>query len=208
VVGRYALAPMNMTSALKAGSTALAVATIGFGVTACGSSSKAAGVVTAPGAGATTASATATTASTTTTAAAAATSTVKTPTSGPLSQAPTITKPTAAAPKSLVKKILVSGNGTTAAAGDSLTVNYVGAIYATGKVFQSSFSDGQGPFGPFQLGAGAVIKGWDQGLVGVKAGSRVQLIIPPSLGYGASAQSGIPANSTLIFDIDVLAVSK
>ncbi len=195
---------MNKNSALKTGATALAVAVVGFGVAACGSSSKAAGVVTAPGAGATTEAVTATAAATTAT----ATSTVTTPTSGPLSKAPVITKPTGAAPTSLEKKDIVVGTGATAETGDELTVNYVGAIYKTGKVFQSSFTDGQGVYGPFQLGAGAVIKGWDEGLVGMKVGGRRELIIPPSLAYGSTAQSGIPANSTLIFVIDLLAVSK
>lgn len=204
VVGRYAPAPMNMNSALKAGATALAVTTVAFGVAACGGASKAAGVVTAPGAGATTESATATVATTPTTAAA----TVTTPASGPLAKAPVIAKPTGAAPKTLVKKVLVAGTGTAAKSGDELNVNYVGEVYSTGKVFQSSFTDGQGVFGPFQLGAGAVIPGWDKGLVGVKAGSRVELIIPPSLAYGAKGQgSTIPGNATLIFIIDVLKVA-
>jgi peptidylprolyl isomerase len=204
---------MNMNSALKAGSTALAVAAIGVGVGACGSSSNAAGVDTAPGAGATTESATATVASpTTTTAAAAATATVKTPTSGPLSQEPTAAKPSGPAPTELVKKILVPGTGTAIAKGDSATINFFGYLYSTGKPFTggstwTSTTDAT-PYGPVQIGEGAFIKGFDEGLIGVKAGSRVQLTIPPSLGYGGKAQHGIPANSTLIFDIDVLAVSK
>jgi FKBP-type peptidyl-prolyl cis-trans isomerase len=201
---------MNKNSALKTGATALAVATVGFGVAACGSSSKAAGVVTAPGAGATVAAVTSTAAATTTTA--AATSTVTTPTSGPLAKEPTASKPSGPAPTKLVKKVLVQGSGTAIAKGDSATINFFGYLYSTGKPFSGgstwTSATKATPYGPVQIGEGDFIKGFDDGLIGVKAGSRVQLIIPPSLGYGSKAQSSIPANSTLIFDIDVLAVSK
>ncbi len=203
---------MTKNSALKSGATALAVAAVGFGVAACGSSSKAAGVVTAPGAGLTVAAVTATAAATTTTAAATATATVQTPTSGPLAQRPTASKPSGPAPTKLVKKILVQGTGTAIAKGDSATINFFGYLYSTGKAFTGgstwTSATQATPYGPVQIGEGAFIKGFDEGLIGVKAGSRVQLTIPPSLGYGAKAQSSIPANSTLIFDIDVLKVTK
>jgi peptidylprolyl isomerase len=194
-------------SALKAGATALAVAGAGFGLAACGSASKAAGVVTAPGVGATVEAVTTSAAATTT----AAASTVTTPTSGPLSKEPVASKPSGPAPTKLVKKILVQGSGTAAASGDEITVNFLGYSYATGKPFSGGSSwtstTQATPYGPFQLGAGAVIKGWDEGLVGVKVGSRVELIIPPSLAYPKGNSSPL-ANQTLVFDIDVLAVSK
>jgi peptidylprolyl isomerase len=84
-------------------------------------------------------------------------------------------------------------------------MKYVGALYTTGKQFDASWDRGQ-DF-PFTLGAGSVIQGWDQGLVGMKVGGRRQLIIPPSLGYGDQAQGeDIPANSTLIFVVDLVKI--
>lgn len=103
---------------------------------------------------------------------------------------------------------LITGTGASAADGDELTVDYVGALYSDGKVFDASWSHG-GPKGvpfSFQLGAGQVIKGWDQGLVGMRVGGRRELIIPPSLAYGSTSQASIPANSTLIFIVDLLSV--
>jgi peptidylprolyl isomerase len=207
MLGRYAPAPMIKSPVLKAGATALAVASLGLGLAACGSSSTstAAGVVLAPGEGATTASATATTATPTATTAAA---TVTTPKTGALSKQPVITKPTGAAPTTLVKKDLITGTGATAASGDQITVNYVGELYSNGKIFDSSWKTGQ-VFGPFALGQGAVIPGWDQGLVGMKVGGRRELIIPPKLAYGSTGSgSTIPKNATLIFVVDLLGVSK
>lgn len=187
----------------KAGTTAAAVALLGFGVAGCGSS-KAPGVVLAPSGGLTTAKvsqvATTTTATTTTPA-------VATPTSGPLSKEPKIAVPSGPPPTHLVIKDLVKGIGTTAAKGSQISVNYVGALYKTGKVFDASWTRHQ-TFGPFALGAGAVIKGWDEGLVGMKVGGRRELIIPPSLAYGkAGSPPTIPPNSTLIFVVDLLAVN-
>ncbi|HEX2702176.1 MAG TPA: FKBP-type peptidyl-prolyl cis-trans isomerase [Solirubrobacteraceae bacterium] len=133
------------------------------------------------------------------------------PSSGPLSTEPKITVPSTAAPTSLVTKDIITGTGAAAANGDELTVDYVGALYKNGKVFDASWSHG-GPKGvafPFELGVGDVIKGWDKGLVGMRVGGRRELIIPPSLGYGAKGEPPtIPANSTLIFIIDLLKVKK
>lgn len=189
---------------LKGVTTALAAAAIGVGLTACGSSSTtAAGVQTAPGGGATVENVT-TTATTSATAA-----TVSTPTSGPLSKEPVIVKPKGSPPRKLYTKDLIVGTGTTAEKGDELSVNYVGTLY-NGKIFDSSWKDTPGSaFGPFALGAGAVIPGWDQGLVGMKVGGRRELIIPPSLAYGAKGSgSTIPPNATLIFVVDLLKVTK
>jgi peptidylprolyl isomerase len=155
----------------------------------------------APGGGATVEAATTTTPTATT---------VSTPTSGPLSKEPTIKLPTTPAPKTLVKNDLIVGTGAAAASGDEVQVNYVGELYSNGKVFDASWKDTPGKaFGPFQLGAGAVIKGWDEGLIGMKVGGRRELIIPPSLAYGAKGSgSTIPPNATLIFVVDLLSVSK
>ncbi|XTZ17003.1 FKBP-type peptidyl-prolyl cis-trans isomerase [Micromonospora echinospora] len=96
---------------------------------------------------------------------------------------------------------LVKGTGPATKAGQQLTVNYVGAFYASGEEFDASWKTGQ-PF-TFQVGAGQVIPGWDQGLVGVNVGSRVQLDIPAELAYGDGA-GGRPAGP-LRFVVDVLA---
>jgi peptidylprolyl isomerase len=137
--------------------------------------------------------------------------TVSVPKSGPLSIEPKIvTSPNVAPPTKLVTKDLITGTGAVAADGDELTVDYVGAIYKTGKVFSASWP----PFGPkgqtfpFQLGVHAVIPGWDQGIVGMRVGGRRELIIPPALAYGAQRSGTIPPNSTLVFVIDLLAASK
>ena len=95
------------------------------------------------------------------------------------------------------------GTGATAQPGDTLTVNYTGKL-ADGTVFDTSV--GKQPF-QFVLGAGKVIPGWDQGLVGMKVGGTRTLVIPPALGYGAQAVGPIPANSTLTFDVTLISVT-
>ncbi len=103
-------------------------------------------------------------------------------------------------------KDLITGTGKTATNGSTITVNYVGVLYKTGKQFDASWSRGQ-PF-TIPLSAGQVIPGWVQGIQGMKVGGRRELIIPPSLGYGAKgAGASIPPNSTLIFVVDLLSVS-
>jgi FKBP-type peptidyl-prolyl cis-trans isomerase len=126
-----------------------------------------------------------------------------TPTSGPLSTEPTITPPKGPAPTTLVTKDLIVGTGPEAKAGESVTVNYVGALYKTGKVFNASWET-KTPF-TFTLGEGQVIKGWDQGVVGMKVGGRRELIIPAELAYGKTGSPPkIPPNSPLIFIVDLL----
>ncbi|HET8683070.1 MAG TPA: FKBP-type peptidyl-prolyl cis-trans isomerase [Micromonosporaceae bacterium] len=102
----------------------------------------------------------------------------------------------------LVVTPLVAGQGPAAAAGQRVTVNYVGVLYRTGAEFDASWNRSQ-PF-TFQLGAGNVIQGWDQGLVGVRVGSRVQLDIPASLAYGDNPSGGRPGGP-LRFVVDLLA---
>lgn len=98
----------------------------------------------------------------------------------------------------------VAGTGAEAVAGKKVTVNYVGSL-TNGTKFDSSYDRGI-PFS-FNLGAGEVIQGWDQGIVGMKVGGKRKLIIPPSLGYGASGVGGvIPGNATLIFEVELLNV--
>ncbi|MFI9274196.1 FKBP-type peptidyl-prolyl cis-trans isomerase [Kitasatospora sp. NPDC052896] len=117
--------------------------------------------------------------------------------------APTITIPSnEAAPTDLKTSVLIKGDGKQVKAGQTLVVQYTGVTWSNGQQFDSSWSHGGAQ--ALQVGTGSVIKGWDEGLVGQNVGSRVQLVIPPSLGYGDKAQSSIPANSTLVFVIDIL----
>jgi peptidylprolyl isomerase len=136
----------------------------------------------------------------------ATTPAVTIPTSGPLSTAPKLAAPTTPAPTKLVIKDLIVGTGAEAKDGDEVTVDYVGALYKGAKVFNAWGGTDQ-PF-PFQLGVGDVIKGWDQGVVGMRVGGRRELIVPSALGYGAAGGgAAIPPNSALIFVIDLLKVT-
>lgn len=117
---------------------------------------------------------------------------------------PRITPPGGAAPSQLGVKDLEKGTGPAVKAGDQIAVNYSGALYKNGKVFDNSFDKGQ-PF-PFQLGTGSVIPGWDKGLVGARVGARRELIIPAKLAYGAQGSPPtIGPNEALVFVIDVIA---
>ena len=108
-------------------------------------------------------------------------------------------------PTELVVEDLTVGDGAEAKAGDQVTVNYVGVDFESGEEFDSSYDTGQ-PF-PFKLGGGEVIRGWDQGVEGMKVGGRRQLVIPPDLAYGAQGQPPtIGPDATLVFVIDLLDV--
>ncbi len=142
-------------------------------------------------------------ATTTTSTSAASTAPAKTPTSGPLSKEPTVPHASGPAPTTLVTKEIIKGTGAEAKTGDTVTVNYVGALYENGKVFDASWKRNE-PF-QFTLGKGEVIPGWEQGVVGMKVGGRRELIIPASLGYGAKGSPPkIPPNAPLIFVVDLL----
>ena len=100
------------------------------------------------------------------------------------------------------------GTGAAATKGNKVSVHYTGWLYtngAKGAKFDSSLDRGQ-PFA-FGLGAGQVIRGWDEGIAGMKVGGKRTLIIPPELGYGARGAGGaIPPNATLMFDVELLGV--
>ena len=128
---------------------------------------------------------------------------VSTPTAGPLSVEPKITPRTTPAPKTLETKEIITGTGAEAKAGDSVTLNYVGALYSNGKVFDASWKRKE-PF-TFTLGEGQVIPGWDKGVTGMKVGGRRELIIPAELAYKrAGRPPAIPPSSALIFVVDLL----
>jgi peptidylprolyl isomerase len=118
------------------------------------------------------------------------------------------TKPTVATPSGTVSELkvtpLVTGTGPAVASGQTITVNYVGVAFKDGKEFDSSWSRSQAF--TTQIGKGSVIPGWDQGLVGVKVGSRVQLDIPANLAYGDNPTGGQPGGA-LRFVVDVLSAS-
>ena len=101
-------------------------------------------------------------------------------------------------------KELKAGMGTPAKSGDVITVSYRGTL-SSGKLFDES--KGKAPYS-FRIGAGQVIKGWDQGLIGIKKGGKRRLVVPPDLAYGSSANGPIPANSTLIFEIEALRIES
>jgi FKBP-type peptidyl-prolyl cis-trans isomerase FkpA len=103
----------------------------------------------------------------------------------------------------LIIEDLVAGTGTEAAAGQEVTVHYTGWL-TDGKKFDSS-KDRDDPF-VFPLGGGRVIRGWDEGVQGMKVGGKRKLTIPPGLGYGARGAGGvIPPNATLVFEVELLA---
>ncbi|HEY1539441.1 MAG TPA: FKBP-type peptidyl-prolyl cis-trans isomerase [Solirubrobacteraceae bacterium] len=118
-----------------------------------------------------------------------------------LKKKPSIGRPTGAPPTKLYKRDVVKGKGKAAKSGDNVSVQYVGVSYSDGVQFDASW-DRNAQF-PFQLGKGNVIKGWDEGIAGMRVGGRRLLVIPPSLAYGNQANGKIAANATLIFVVDL-----
>jgi FKBP-type peptidyl-prolyl cis-trans isomerase len=111
-------------------------------------------------------------------------------------------------PDGLEVKDVTVGRGAVAEVGDKVTVNYVGS-FSNGNVFDASSNHSPNGF-TFTLGAGEVIKGWDEGVLGMRVGGERKLIVPPSLAYGSTGTPGgpIPPNATLYFDITLLNVQK
>jgi predicted Ser/Thr protein kinase len=110
-------------------------------------------------------------------------------------------------PTQLLTKTLKPGSGAGAKPGDKISVNYALVTWSDGKKVDSSYDKGE-PFEVTSLGRGDVIKGWDQGLVGAQQGSRLLMIVPPALAYGNTGREVIKANETMVFVIDVIAVSE
>lgn len=106
----------------------------------------------------------------------------------------------------LVVEIVKQGTGEPAKSGDTVTVSYIGTL-TNGTEFDKSANHGDGKF-TFQVGVGQVIKGWDEGIVGMKVGEVRKLTIAPEYGYGAQVVGTIPANSTLMFEVEMFAIKK
>ncbi|HEV3265863.1 MAG TPA: FKBP-type peptidyl-prolyl cis-trans isomerase [Acidimicrobiales bacterium] len=119
---------------------------------------------------------------------------------------PVITAPSGTPPTQLESTDLITGTGTPVAASNTVTVQYVGVAWSTGKQFDASWNDGSGQ--PVSFPLSGVIPGWTQGMVGMKVGGRRELVIPPNLAYGANPPQGsnIGVNDTLIFIIDLVKI--
>lgn len=119
---------------------------------------------------------------------------------------PNVTIPEGDAPTELLLEDLTEGSGQEAAHGHTVAAHYVGVAWSTRAEFDSSYDRGE-PL-RFPLGQGMVIKGWEDGIVGMKVGGRRRITIPPELGYGARGAGGvIQPNETLVFVVDLVDVS-
>jgi peptidylprolyl isomerase len=173
-------------------------------------------VAAACGSSSTTSAPTSTAPATTTTAPASAATTVpvQAPVSGPvpavtggtdLTKEPTVAAGTGAPPAVLTASDLVVGTGATPTPSDTVKVQYVGALYTTGQVFDASWTDS----GATSFPLSGVVPGFSDAILGMKVGGRREVVIPPALGYGAAGQPPtIPPNATLVFIIDLLGVSS
>ncbi|MBC7442706.1 MAG: FKBP-type peptidyl-prolyl cis-trans isomerase [Ramlibacter sp.] len=115
---------------------------------------------------------------------------------------PTMTIPKADAPTELKTEVLKKGDGAKVAEGDTVTMQYAGVVWSSGKVFDQTW----GKSGPTQISLSGVVPGFAQGLVGQTVGSQVVVVIPPELGYGSGGQSqaGITGTDTIVFVVDIL----
>ena len=118
-------------------------------------------------------------------------------------EAPTITAPTGTAPTTLQTQDIIVGTGTEVVASSTLTVHYTLMTWSNGAIVESSWNGGQ----PATFPLAGVIAGWQQGLPGAKVGGRRLLVIPADLGYGPNGSGPIGPNETLIFVVDIIAVS-
>ena len=122
---------------------------------------------------------------------------------GKAGEAPTISPPTGAAPATLQTKDIIVGTGTEVLATSTLTVHYTLMTWSKGAIVESSWSSGQ----PATFPLSGVIAGWQEGLPGAKVGGRRLLVIPADKGYGPNGSGPIGPNETLIFVVDIIAVS-
>ena len=122
---------------------------------------------------------------------------------GNAGEAPTITPPTGAAPTTLQTKDIIVGTGTEVQASSTLTVHYTLMTWSNGALIESSWNGGQ----PATFPLSGVIAGWQEGLPGAKVGGRRLLVIPADKGYGPNGSGPIGPNETLIFVVDIIAVS-
>ena len=115
-----------------------------------------------------------------------------------------VTIPRVAPPKKLLARTVIQGAGPQVKGGQVLALQYTGLLWRDGKVFESSWRTGR--VYATTIGTGQVVKGWDQGLVGQRVGSRVLLVVPPAWGYGSKGlrQVGIKGTDTLVFAVDIL----
>lgn len=127
--------------------------------------------------------------------------------SGSFGDKPELTFPDTPAPVELAVQVISQGDGDVVEAGDDIEVNYYGQVWG-GRMFDNSYDRGSSI--TFPIGVGAVIAGWDEGLVGRQVGSRLLLSIPPHLGYGdrGMPQAGIGGTDTLVFVVDVKGTSR
>jgi peptidylprolyl isomerase len=123
--------------------------------------------------------------------------------SGSFGEAPEVTFPGGDPPEQLQTEVIIEGDGPTVQAGDQLVAHYAGWLWEGGEPFDSSYDRGEPA--SFSIGAGRVIAGWDEGLVGQNTGSRVLLVVPPDLGYGDTGSGdSIPPDATLVFVVDIV----
>jgi peptidylprolyl isomerase len=132
-----------------------------------------------------------------------------TPAPPPAEEEPGKTKPDVRVPEGdppceLVVQDIYAGTGDAVQPGDTVTIQYVGVSWSTGEQFDSSWERGE----PATFPLGQLIRGWQEGIPGMKEGGRRRLIIPPDLGYGAQPPPGIPPNETLVFVIDLIEVER